>query len=80
MKAGQELTTEFRQNAQKNKEALVNAYSTYVVEEHIGASKNFGPLARFQVDMIEALSPADKCNQKNATECVNTWQLGGMRA
>lgn len=73
MKAGQELKTDFRHNAQKNKEALVNAYSTYVVEEHIGASKNFGPLAKLQVEMIEEFSPAGKCNQKEATECVNTW-------
>jgi len=29
--------------------------------------------------LIEALSPAGKCNQKEATECVNKWQLGGMR-
>lgn len=29
--------------------------------------------------MIEALSPHGKCNQKEAAECVNQWQLGGMR-
>jgi len=66
-------------NAKKNKVAMVDAYSTYIVEEHVGASKNFAPLAKFQVEMIDALSPAGNCNQKKATECVNAWTLGGMR-
>lgn len=73
MKAAKELTAEAKLNAKKNKEALVNAYSTYVVEEHVGFSKNFGPLAKFQVELIEALSPHGNCNQKELTRCVNTW-------
>jgi len=52
---------------------MVNAYSTYVVEEHVGASKNFTPLAKFHVELADAMTPAGKCNQKEATVCVNNW-------
>jgi hypothetical protein len=68
-----ELSDEAKLNAKKNREAIVDAYSTYIVEEHVGFSKNFGPLVKFQVEMIDALSPAGKCDQKKATECVNAW-------
>jgi len=71
--AGKVLAKQNHENAVKNKEALVDAYSTYVVEEHVGASKNFTPLAKFHVEMADAITPHGKCNQREATECVNTW-------
>jgi len=36
---------------------MVNAYSTYIVEQHVGATKNFTPLAKFHVKLTEAITP-----------------------
>jgi len=52
---------------------MVNAYSTYVVEEHVGMSKNFAPAAKFQVELADAFTVEKGCNQAKATTCVNGW-------
>ena len=63
----------------KNRDAVVDAYSQYQVEEHVGASKNFGPLMKFQVEWIDAMTPASvgNCDQKALTKCIDHRQLSG---
>jgi hypothetical protein len=78
--SGKALAQENKERNIANGKALVHAYSQYQVEDYVARSKTWTPLLKFDVEMIEAYSPADaaKCDQKALTDCYNTLLLQGQ--
>jgi hypothetical protein len=55
---------------------LSMAYSRFRVAEAVSFSKNFKPLADWDVQIVDSLTVAGTCNKSIATECVNQYYLG----